>query len=98
MSKRIIQAFIVLIIILFGVSLISEVNEESKVKDSINKFEETVSNEIEVENGNIDNVIVYNEDSSNLISDINAKVATIIVEGLGAILNLGLKIIEGATR
>ena len=61
-------------------------------------FEETVSNEIEVENGNIDNIIVYNEDSSNLISDINAKVATIIVEGLGAILNLGLKIIEGATR
>ena len=98
MSKRIIQAFIILIIILFGVSLVSEVNDEKQIKEDIKNFEEAVSGGLEVDNGSIGNIHVIEEDSSNLISDVNAKVATLIVEGLGAILNFGLKIIESVAR
>ena len=98
MSKRIIQAFIILIVILFGVSLISEANGKVDSKAEIESFEESVSNEIEVENGSMIDVNVIEEDSSNLISDVNAKMASFIVGGLSSILNLGLKIIEGVTR
>ena len=98
MSKRIIQAFIILIVILFGVSLISESNDKVASKESIDSFEENVSNEIEIENGSMGDVNVIEEDSSNLISDINAKIASVIVGGLSSILNFGLKIIESATR
>ena len=51
MNKYIIQAFIVLIVILFGVSLISEANDKIDAKDSIASFEEQVSNKEEIENG-----------------------------------------------
>ena len=95
MGKRIIQAFIVLIVILFGVSLISESNDKNESKNSINSFEENVSNEIEIENGSMSDVNVVREDSSNLISNINSKIATVIVNGLNYIFNLGIKMIDG---
>lgn len=95
MGKRIIQAFIILIVILFGVSLISESNDKNESKNSINSFEENVSNEIEIENGSMSDVNVVREDSSNLISNINSKIATVIVNGLNYIFNLGIKMIDG---
>lgn len=95
MGKRIIQAFIILIVILFGVSLISESNDKNDAKNSINSFEENVSNEIEIENGSMSDVNVVREDSSNLISNINSKIATVIVNGLNYIFNLGIKMIDG---
>ena len=96
MGKRIIQAFIILIVILFGVSLISETNDKINAKNAISSFEEDVSNNKEVSNGNIENIVF--EDSSNMISNLNAKVASIIVGGLNSIFNLGIKMIEGMAR
>ena len=93
MNKRIIQAFIVLIVILFGVSLISDINDRVEINNSINEFEQEVGNEDEIENGSIDNVHVFEEDSSNMISNINAKIATILVDGLNKLLGFGLKLI-----
>lgn len=95
MNKRIIQAFIVLIVILFGVSLISESNDKIDAKKSIDSFEESVSNDKEIENGSMVEVNVIEEDSSNLISDINSKIASIVVGGLNQIFNIGIKLIEG---
>lgn len=95
MNKRIIQVFIVLVVILFCVSLISESNDKIEAQKVIDSFEENVSNENEVENGSIGEVNVPEEDSSNLISDINAKIASIVVGGLNSVLNLGLKLIGG---
>ena len=95
MSKHIIQAFIILIIILLGVSLVSEVNNKNNVNNSINEFEESVGNNEEVENGTMVEVNVVEEDSSNLISIINSRVASIIVKGLNFILKFSLKIING---
>lgn len=94
MNKYIIQAFIVLIVILFGVSLISDANAKLEAKDSITSFEEQVSNKEEVENGSMEGVYVIEEDSSNLISDVNAKVAGLVVGGLNKIFHIGIKLIE----
>ena len=94
MNKRIIQAFIVLIVVLLGVSIVSESNDKWESKNSITKFEEQVSNNQEIENGSMSGVNVIEEDSSNLISDINAKVASIVVGGLNKIFHIGIKLIE----
>ena len=64
-------------------------------KNSINKFEESVNSNEEINNGEMVEVNIVEEDSSNLISNINSKVASIIVNGLNFILKFGLKIIEG---
>ena len=95
MNKRIIQVFIILVVILFCVSLISESNDRLEAQKIINSFEENVSNESEVENGTMIEVNVVSEDSSNFISNINAKIASFIVGGLNGVLNLGLKLIGG---
>ena len=94
MNKRIIQAFIILIVILFGVSVISESNRQVGSNQSINKFEEMVSNGEEVENGVLEEVEIFKEDSSNLLSTINSKIASFIVVGLNKILRLGIKVID----
>lgn len=94
MNKHMIQAFIILIIILLGVSLVSESNEKNKVISSIEDFEDKVGNEEEVMNGNMIDVNIIEEDSSNLISDVNSKVATLVVEGLNFVFRLGIKLIE----
>lgn len=93
MNKHIIQAFIVLILILFGVSLVSESNDKIDAKKSIEVFEEKVDSESEIENGTMVEVNIIEEDSSNLISDVNAKIASFVVGGLNKIFNIGLKLI-----
>ena len=98
MNKHIIQAFIILIIILLGVSLVSESNDKSNLKNTVDEFENKVSNEEEINNGNMLDINVIEEDSSNLISDINAKVATLVVEGLNLVFKLGIKLIEGVAN
>ena len=98
MNKRIIQAFVVLIVILFGVSLISEVDNKVDTKEEIKEYEENVSNNQEVENGSMVEVNVVKEDSSNLISDINAKVAELIVGGLNKIFSIAIKVVESVTN
>lgn len=98
MNKRIIQAFVVLIVILFGVSLISEVDNKVDTKEEIKEFEENVSNNQEVENGSMVEVNIVKEDSSNLISDINAKVAQLIVGGLNKIFSIAIKVVESVTN
>ena len=95
MNKYLVQGFIVLIVILIGVSVVSDVSNKAQAKEEIIEFEENVSKENEVNNGNMENVHIIEEDSSNLISDINAKIASIIVDGLNKILNLGLKLLDG---
>ena len=87
-----------MIVILFGVSLVSESNKKVEINENIEDFEEKVNGNLEIENGNIDNVNVIEEDSSNLISDINAKVASFIVGGLSSILKFGLKIVSSVAE
>ena len=95
MNKRIIQAFIVLIVVLLGVSIVSESNDKWEAKNSISRFEEQVSNNQEVENGSMSGVNIIEEDSSNLISSINAKVAKMVVGGLNKVFRIVIRLIEG---
>ena len=62
------------------------------------EFEDKVSKQEEIDNGNIEDVRVIKEDSSNLISNVNASVATFIVNGLNGILKFGIKLIDGITN
>ena len=95
MNKYIIQAFIVLIVILFGVSLISEANDRVRVSDSLSSFEQDIAGNKEVSNGVIDGIYIVEEDSSNLISNINAKMASFLVDGLNKLLGFAIKLLEG---
>ena len=95
MNKYIIQALLVLIVILFGISLISESNDRAKVHNSISSFEEDIEDNKEVSNGVIEGIYIIEEDSSNLISDINAKMASFLVGGLNKILSFAIKLLEG---
>ncbi len=98
MNKHIIQAFIILIIILLGVSLISESNDKANLNGTIQNLEDKIENNEEINNGNMVNVNVVEEDSSNLLSDVNAKLATIVVEGLNLVFKFGIKLIESAAN
>ena len=95
MNKYLIQALIILIVVLLGISLVSESNDKLETKKEISAFETSLSEDKEIENGSLSNVRVVEEDSSNIISDINAKIATLVVDGLNAFFNLGIKLIEG---
>ena len=94
MNKYLIEGFIALIIILVGVSLVSEVNDINNRKAVIENFDEKISNNEEVNNGEMEDIIVE-EDPTNLLSNINAKIATFIVDGLNFVLRLGIKLIDG---
>lgn len=75
--------------------MVSEVNNKNVLVDNIKDFEEDVANREEVENGEIAEVNGVVIDSSNLISNVNAKIATIIIKSLNFILKAGIKIIDG---
>lgn len=95
MEKRIIEAFLILIIILFGVSLVSEANEKVNAQNEVQQFEESVNDSEEITNGVMEDVHLVEEDSSNVISDVNARVATLIVGCLNKIFKLCIKLVEG---
>lgn len=78
--------------------MISEVDNKVDTKEEIKEFEENVSNNQEVENGSMVEVNIVKEDSSNLISDINAKVAQLIVGGLNKIFSIAIKVVESVTN
>ena len=98
MNKHIVEGFIIVIIILFGVSIVAEFDNKSNVNNQIDEFEDKVSKQEEIDNGNIEDVRVIKEDSSNLISNVNASIATFIVNGLNDILKFGIKLIDGITN
>ena len=97
MNTYIIQAFTVLIVILFCVSLISESNDRSRIQDSISSFEEDINDNKEVSNGVIDGVYIIEEDSSNIISDVNAKIASFLVGTINKLLSFAIKLLEGVS-
>ena len=56
MNKYLIEGFIALIIILVGVSLVSEVNDINNRKAVIENFDEKISNNEEVNNGEMEDI------------------------------------------
>jgi len=89
MKKYILQICIIFFCIIIGVGIVGEINNKNKISNAVNSFEGSIENSEEIKDGNLSDVRVESEDTSNLISDINAKLASFIVNGL----NQGLKVV-----
>ena len=89
MKKYTLQICIIVFCIIVGVGLVSEINNKTSISEEINSFEEDLNNNEEISDGVIEDVRVEKEDTSNLISSINAKLASFVVDGL----NMGLKVV-----
>ena len=88
MSKYILHVCVIVFFVIIGVGLVSEINNSKSKNEEVSSFEESIENGEEIGDGNLSHVRVENEDTSNLISNINAKLATLVVD----LLNQGLKI------
>jgi hypothetical protein len=89
MKKYTLQGCIMFFCIILGVGIVGEINNKNTISDEVNGFEQNIENNEEINDGSMSNVRLEKEDTSNLISNINAKLATFIVDGL----NEGLKVV-----
>ena len=89
MNKYILHGCIIVFLVIIGVGLVSEIDNGANIENEVSSFEERIEGEGEIEDGNLSEVKIEKEDTSNLISNINAKLASIVVD----ILNEGLKIV-----
>lgn len=92
MGRVLLEGSIIVLLVLIGVSIF--VPQENNVSNIITEFEDSVENGNMVNDGQIENVEISIEDSSNLISKINCKIANSIVNGLNNIFELGMKILR----
>ena len=88
MKKYILEAGIIFLFIIIGVGIVSDIDANSISNQEVNAFEEKVESNEEVNDGNLTNIKVEKEDTSNLISSIVAGISNVVVKTL----NLGLKI------
>ena len=98
MNKYILHGCIIIFLIIVGVGIVSEINNSSNVDKEVSSFEENIENGDEIQDGYIENVRVEKEDTSNLISNINARVATFVVESLNSALKIAIEAISSITN
>ena len=98
MNKYILHGCIIMFLIIVGVGVVSEINNSSNVDKEVSSFEENIENGNEIQDGYIENVRVEKEDTSNLISDINARVAAFVVESLNSALKVVIEAISSITN
>lgn len=89
MGRVLLEGGIIILLVLIGISIF--IPSEGNVDDVIVEFENSIESGNIVEDGEIDNVEVSVEDSSNVVSRINSKIANTIVNGLNSILDLGVR-------
>jgi hypothetical protein len=89
MKKYVLQALLIFFLVIVGVGIINDINAKSLNDETISSFEEKIENGEEIEDGNLLEVRVEKEDTSNLISRTSAFFAKLVVETL----NFGFKII-----
>ena len=94
MKKYILEAGIIFLFIIIGVGIVSDIDANSICNQEENAFEEKEESNEEVNDGNLTNIKVEKEDTSNLISSIVAGISNVVVKTL----NLGLKIMVKIMR
>ena len=98
MKKYIIEAGIILFFILLGVGVVSDINMSSSQTSEVESLEEKIEANDEINDGNLSNVKVEKEDTSNLISIIVANASNLVVKTLNLGLKLMVKIMSGITN
>lgn len=97
-NKYILQACLIFFLVVIGVGIVVEIDNQKNLNENINDFKEDVESGNEIEDGNIKDVNVHKEDTSNLISTINSKIAFTIVRTLNDGLKFVVKIVNGMTN
>ena len=98
MKKYILEASIILLFIIIGVGIVSDINQSSISEQEVNSFEEKIDNDIEINDGNLTGVIAEKEDTSNLISSLVAFISNLVVKVLNFGLKIMVKIMSGITN
>ena len=92
MGRVLLEGSIIVLLVLIGVSIF--VPQENNISNVITEFENSVESGNIVNDGQIENIETSIEDNSNLISRINCKIATSIVNGLNSIFEIGMNILR----
>ena len=97
-NKYILQACLIFFLVVVGVGIVVEIDNQKQMNEEINDFKEDVESGNEINDGNLSDVQVRKEDTSNLISDVNSKVATVVVKALNGGLKFIINIVNGITN
>lgn len=93
MGRILIEGGIIVLLVLIGVSIFVG-DSGNGVSDVIVDFENSVEVGDVVKDGEMDSVVVSEENNSTFIAKINSKIANTIVNGLNSVFDLGLKIVR----
>ena len=97
-NKYILQACLIFFLVVVGVGIVVEIDNQKQMNEEIKDFKEDVESGNEINDGNLNDVQVRKEDTSNLISDVNAKAATVVVKVLNGGLKFIVNIVNGITN
>lgn len=93
MGRILIEGGIIVLLVLIGISIFVG-DSGNGVSDVIVDFESSVEVGDIVKDGEMDDVVVSEENNSTFIAKINSKIANTIVNGLNSVFDLGLKIVR----
>lgn len=98
MKKYVIEASIIFLFIIIGVGIVSDINGTSLKSEEVGEMEDKIENNEEIDDGNLSEVMIESEDTSNFISSIAASIANLVVETLNFGLKIIVKIMNGITN
>ena len=98
MKKYLIHICLIFFLVVIGVGIINDINQVDSNKESVSSLEEKIENGEEINDGNLGNVLVEKEVTSNLISRVSAFFANVIVESLNFSLKLVVNLMNGITN
>lgn len=90
MGRILIEGGIIVLLVLIGISVFIP-DSNGNVSNVIVDFENSVEAGDIVQDGEMEDVVVSEENNSNFISRVNSKIANTIVNGLNSVFDLGLK-------
>lgn len=93
MGRIFLEGGIIVLLVLVGISMFVP-GTGTDINGVISDFEEDVGSKEEVNDGVINDIVISEEYSSNLIARMNGKIANVIVKGLNGVFGLGMNILR----
>lgn len=98
MKKYILEICVIFFLVVIGVGIVSDMEESAESRETVSSYEEKIENGEEIEDGNLSNVRVEKEDTSNLISRVSAFFANIVVETLNFSFKMVINLMSGVAN
>lgn len=98
MKKYLIQLGMIFFLVIIGVGIVSDINVTQNKNELVSSYEEKIENGEIIEDGNLGDITIRNEDTSNRISRVAGFFANIIVKGMNACLRLIINLMNGLSN